>query len=140
MNRDPPFAAADDLDGEDYSASGCSCFRLFCFGSGRDAVEGRGLLQPGGEQKESQRWVATKLREVKEASEMVAGPKWKNFIRRISKYFNKKYRNQFQYDPQSYALNFDDGVGEDDDDGYMFGYSSRFSAPFSGEQRRAAGL
>ncbi|XP_052206914.1 uncharacterized protein LOC127811245 [Diospyros lotus] len=31
-------------------------------------------------------WRSTKLREMKEASEMVAGPKWKNFIRRISEY------------------------------------------------------
>ncbi|KAJ6415475.1 hypothetical protein OIU84_004299 [Salix udensis] len=56
---------------------------------------------------------------IREWSELVAGPKWKTFLRR----FNKKPGGgnppygKFQYDPSSYALNFDEGAKlyEDDD-------------------------
>nr|GMC67251.1 hypothetical protein DM860_005155 [Ipomoea batatas] len=47
------------------------------------------------------------LKKVREWSELVAGPKWKTFIRRFNKHRSKPAK--FQYDPVSYALNFDDG-------------------------------
>lgn len=55
------------------------------------------------------------LMKVREWSELVAGPRWKTFIRR----FNRNSRcsriaQRFQYDPLSYALNFDDSVGASD--------------------------
>lgn len=68
-----------------------------------------------------------KLKKLKEVSEMVAGPKWKNLVRRIGGYLKgKKQRNKFQYDPESYALNFDE---EDDDDCPPTGFSARFAVP-----------
>ncbi|CAN6814339.1 unnamed protein product [Brassica oleracea] len=56
---------------------------------------------------------------IREWSEIVAGPRWKTFIRR----FNRDPRRgrdwdaseKFQYDPLSYSLNFD----ADDDDEYV---------------------
>ncbi|KAL4650781.1 hypothetical protein ACB092_01G113100 [Castanea dentata] len=66
-------------------------------------------------------WLVNKMRQVKEFSELLGGPKWKNFIRLFSMHgINKKRRVQFQYDLQNYALNFDDGInGEVEDDAYL---------------------
>ncbi|XP_021887760.1 uncharacterized protein LOC110807048 [Carica papaya] len=65
------------------------------------------------DQEKQESWLIGRVKKVKELSEVVAGPKWKNFIRRFSHHGiqSKKIRKmQFQYDPQSYALNFDDGM------------------------------
>lgn len=74
---------------------------------------------------------------IREWSELVAGPRWKTFIRR----FNRNSRfggaaaaarvgsTRFQYDPLSYAMNFDEGHGtspEGDYAGYR-DFSSRFA-------------
>ncbi|EYU23644.1 hypothetical protein MIMGU_mgv1a024779mg [Erythranthe guttata] len=66
-------------------------------------------------------WLVEKLKKLKELSEMVAGPKWKNFVRRIGKFCSpKKHVNstqqnaQFQYSPESYALNFSGGDNSED--------------------------
>lgn len=76
---------------------------------------------------------------IREWSELVAGPRWKTFIRR----FNRNARFQggaagagaragstrFQYDPLSYAMNFDEGHGaspEEDYAGYR-DFSTRFA-------------
>ena len=59
----------------------------------------------------------------REWSELVAGPRWKTFLRR----FGRAHRGgaarpaKHQYDPVSYALNFDDSaaaVDNSDDEGY----------------------
>jgi hypothetical protein len=74
---------------------------------------------------------------IREWSELVAGPRWKTFIRR----FNRNARfgsggpaarvgsTRFQYDPLSYAMNFDEGHGaspEGDFTGYR-DFSTRFA-------------
>ncbi|KNA06855.1 hypothetical protein SOVF_177190 [Spinacia oleracea] len=72
------------------------------------------------------------LKKMREWSEIIAGPKWKTFIRR----FNRGGKSatgsgKFQYDPLSYALNFDDGPGQNghlDEDGYFPDFSSRFAS------------
>lgn len=87
------------------SSSRFSCFG-FCFGN-----RGWSLLH-GGEQGEES-WLIKKAKEVKEFTEVVAGPKWKNFIRKLGKYTKKSIMAECrQYDPQSYALNFDDGLDD----------------------------
>lgn len=79
------------------------------------------------------RWWAKPFLKVREWSEIVAGPRWKTFIRR----FRRSSRigrtvSRFQYDPLSYALNFDDGVGQDDDgqeeDAGIRNFSARFAS------------
>ncbi|KAL6524414.1 hypothetical protein OROHE_016085 [Orobanche hederae] len=78
------------------------------------------------------------LKKIREWSEIVAGPRWKTFIRRFNR--NRiggggRHPN-VQYDPLSYAMNFDDGPGrsghfdEAGEDGYYYGsrnFSSRYA-------------
>ncbi|CAL9244644.1 unnamed protein product [Arabidopsis halleri] len=77
-------------------------------------------------------WIRASLK-IREWSEIVAGPRWKTFIRR----FNRDPRRgrdwdaseKFQYDPLSYSLNFDD----DDEDEYvglggLRSFSTRFAS------------
>ncbi|KAI5407036.1 uncharacterized protein LOC127083605 [Lathyrus oleraceus] len=57
---------------------------------------------------------------IREWSEIVAGPRWKTFIRRFNR--NKtgaggyRHAGKYQYDPLSYALNFDEGHNGDLED------------------------
>ncbi|KAK2994954.1 hypothetical protein RJ640_029397 [Escallonia rubra] len=121
---------------EAVSGGGCGCFRLFCFEFGHRDGERKGLLQGEGEQKEA--WLVRKLKTLKVFSELVAGPKWKNFIRKFGKNRNgNKARARYQYDPQSYALNFEDSGDEEEEEGVLLGFSSRFAPPFSSEQPRS---
>lgn len=78
-------------------------------------------------------WWLSAFMKLREWSEVVAGPRWKTFIRR----FNKNSRGccgmkngKFQYDALSYALNFDDGVGEQNVhfDNVFRDFSSRYAA------------
>lgn len=59
------------------------------------------------------------LKKIREWSEIVAGPRWKTFIRRFSRTGRRRNNNNnnnfccnYQYDPLSYALNFDEGAGQ----------------------------
>ncbi|KAI3765807.1 hypothetical protein L2E82_15851 [Cichorium intybus] len=73
------------------------------------------------------------LKKIREWSEIVAGPRWKTFIRRLN--HNKSFGKQsskFQYDPLSYALNFDQGPLQNGDpeaeNEYMIrNFSSRYA-------------
>lgn len=88
------------------SSSRFSCFGFFCFNNRQWS------LLHGGEQREES-WLIEKTKKVKEFTEVVAGPKWKNFIRKLGKYSKKSRMAECrQYDPQSYALNFDDGLDD----------------------------
>ncbi|KAL2464425.1 uncharacterized protein Fot_52381 [Forsythia ovata] len=117
------------------SVGGCACFRLFCFGWNRENQEEKSHLLQG----DKEPWLVKELKKLKEFSEVVAGPKWKNFIRKIGKLCNaKKSKTQFQYSPESYALNFacDD---DDDDDDLVRSFPSRFAPQaFNDQQRKAA--
>lgn len=90
-------------------------------------------------------WAAKKLKEIKEMSEVVAGPKWKNFIRKIGGYFNgnnRRRRNMrrqdFQYDSFEYELNFDNEDDMDDQDRLRF--STKYAPPFNDHATRSTGV
>ncbi|KAM0968939.1 hypothetical protein FF2_016986 [Malus domestica] len=83
----------------------CGCLWALC---GRRIGARRYLLQQQEGEQAKESWLVEKVKKAREISEVLAGPKWKNFIRSFSTIY-KKRRVQFQYDPQSYALNFDDG-------------------------------
>ncbi|KAL3643954.1 hypothetical protein CASFOL_011886 [Castilleja foliolosa] len=71
------------------------------------------------------------LMKVREWSELVAGPKWKTFIRRFNRTGSRSKAGKFQYDPFSYALNFDEGPGQNgqlEDDRIFRDFSSRYAA------------
>ncbi|VVA16933.1 PREDICTED: unknown [Prunus dulcis] len=74
---------------------------------------------------------------LREWSEIVAGPRWKTFIRRFNRNRSGgggssgagRHHGKFQYDPLSYALNFDEGKeDEDDEDGGFRDFSTRFAS------------
>ncbi|KAH1117589.1 hypothetical protein GLYMA_17G091400v4 [Glycine max] len=71
------------------------------------------------------------LKKLREWSEIVAGPKWKTFIRRFNRNRPNKRIPTYQYDPFSYALNFDEGPNgdfNDDDDAALRNFSTRYAA------------
>ncbi|CAK9162819.1 unnamed protein product [Ilex paraguariensis] len=83
-------------------------------------------------EKEETNWWAKSvnaLKKVREWSELVAGPKWKTFIRQFNKHRAKQ--GKFQYDPLSYSLNFDEGPGQNghlEDDRVFRDFSSRYAS------------
>lgn len=71
------------------------------------------------------------LKKIREWSEIVAGPKWKTFIRRFNRNRSGGSRNaKFQYDALSYSLNFDEGPARDsnseESDVRLRDFSSRY--------------
>ncbi|KAK7832054.1 uncharacterized protein LOC136068684 [Quercus suber] len=110
------------------SGSGCSCFRLFDFRQKQsNDNESKHLLQQKGEHN-------------KQVTGVLARLKWNTFMKKFSRFGfnkNKKEKNRFQYDPRSYALNFDDRF-DNDEDALVISFTSRFAAPMRDheEQRR----
>ncbi|XP_008239737.1 PREDICTED: uncharacterized protein LOC103338321 [Prunus mume] len=86
------------------------------------------------------RWWSRGLKafyKLREWSEIVAGPRWKTFIRRFNRNRSGgggssgagRHHGKFQYDPLSYALNFDEGKEDEDDEGGGFrDFSTRFAS------------
>ena len=81
---------------------------------------------------------------MREWSEILAGPKWKTFIRRVGRSQccggggcgdggggNRPDQVGFRYDSWSYSLNFDDGkeTGRSEDEFPYRDYSMRFTSP-----------
>lgn len=115
-----------DLNQQQATFCGCGCFRAFSFKNWR---RGGGDVDGGGT---TTAWMAEKLRKVKEATEVIAGPKWKTFIRKAGGYFNNggnKKNRRFQYDQHSYDLNFNSTANSEDEADMPPSFSARFSAP-----------
>ncbi|CAA7035009.1 unnamed protein product [Microthlaspi erraticum] len=108
-----------------YDPRCCSCFPNFRSRSSTAVgYSAWGRIQTAddnhsGDHSDEPRWWKRAALKIREWSEIVAGPRWKTFIRR----FNRDPRRgrdwdaseKFQYDPLSYSLNFDD----DDEDEYV---------------------
>ncbi|CAN0839579.1 hypothetical protein LINGRAHAP2_LOCUS2613 [Linum grandiflorum] len=127
-----------------FDANSRCCFAFpCCFGSRRPSTSfppssPTSSSSPWWEQ---HRWLSRgfqAIKKVREWSEIVAGPKWKTFIRRFNRnrsggFSNNHRHGKFQYDPLSYALNFDEGKHQDydefDEQGAGFrDFSSRYAA------------
>lgn len=122
----------EDFEEASGSGCGCGCFKGFNFKWWQShEEEGKRLIDQNGGGGEG--WMVEKMKKVKEASEVIAGPKWKNFIRKISGQQKKK---RFQYDEQSYALNFNSRAESEDDEDMPPSFSARFSAPFPAGRRQ----
>ncbi|XP_022131993.1 uncharacterized protein LOC111004972 [Momordica charantia] len=118
----------DDREVGVSSYSSCGCF--FGFGSRQarssDGVRCRYLpLQPH-EDQVKQSWMMKKVKRFKEIIKAVAGRKWRSFISGI---ISKKRSVRFQYDPRSYALNFDEGSGEDGGGSGRHGFRAPSATP-----------
>ncbi|KAK9684686.1 hypothetical protein RND81_10G225600 [Saponaria officinalis] len=140
------------------------CFQLPCFGPGPKPHLTLGGPNSGSTSSSASfwdkirvgesdnRWWArpiTAFKKIREWSEIVAGPKWKTFIRRFNRNGGRHRHGhvsagKFQYDPLSYALNFDEGQGQNghfEEECYVENYpdfSSRFSARPSVELGKGA--
>ncbi|KAA8540845.1 hypothetical protein F0562_024808 [Nyssa sinensis] len=112
------------------------CFCIPCFGSNRSPTVGLNWWHRMRTAEGKDRWWGrgiNGLKKLREWSEIVAGPRWKTFIRRFNRNKSGGVRHgRFQYDPLSYALNFDQGPGQNDNsenDDYEFrNFSSRFAS------------
>lgn len=104
-----------------------------CFASRWERVRSASFSQSHDTIGSGNRWWSRPIRVLKklrEWSEIVAGPKWKTFIRRFNRHRSSKRMAKYQYDPLSYALNFDEGHGQSgdcDDDGFR-NFSTRYAA------------
>lgn len=123
----------------------CSCSFLPCFGSRRSSAVGL-VWWERIRAVQNDHWWARGVRafkKLREWSEIVAGPRWKTFIRRLNR--NKSggsgsggnRHGKFQYDPLSYSLNFDEGPGhkgnfDEEEYGGFRDFSTRYGAPVSG--------
>ncbi|KAL1810310.1 hypothetical protein DCAR_0729998 [Daucus carota subsp. sativus] len=101
------FSPIIDVESNDDVPESLFVKRRFCFcipyGSDNSAAAGLKSLWSSG---------VSSLKKLREWSEIVAGPRWKTFIRRFNR--NKSGgSNKYQYDPLSYALNFDEGPAGD---------------------------
>ncbi|XP_023002532.1 uncharacterized protein LOC111496346 [Cucurbita maxima] len=74
----------------------------------------------------NQSWMMKKVKRFEEIIQAMARSKWRSFINGI---VNKRRSVRFQYDPRSYALNFDHGIGEDGSGGGRHGYSPPSESP-----------
>ncbi|XP_007036163.2 PREDICTED: uncharacterized protein LOC18603868 [Theobroma cacao] len=127
------------------------CFCFPCFSSRRTPTVGLAFwerIRTAQVQSSTSLWARSvrAFRKVREWSEIVAGPRWKTFIRRFNRSKSGSgsvgdgRHGQFHYDPLSYALNFDEGPGqngnfEDDIDyGGFRAFSTRY-ASVSGSEK-----
>ncbi|XP_047328553.1 uncharacterized protein LOC124932004 [Impatiens glandulifera] len=113
------------------------CFCIPCFKSNRSSTTGSNWWHRIREAEQDERWWSkgiTAFKKVREWSEIVAGPRWKTFIRRFNRNKNGGggKHGKFNYDPLSYSLNFDEGTAAtngDSDEEYGFrNFSSRYAS------------
>ncbi|XP_010550111.1 PREDICTED: uncharacterized protein LOC104821066 isoform X2 [Tarenaya hassleriana] len=135
--------AADDMHEAMLTKRGC-CFILPCLGSSQPSDAGSvwwQRIRTADKREADERWWIRGWRKLREWSELVAGPKWKTFIRRLGRHRSccgggisaRPDHGTYRYDPLSYSLNFDDGGAGPNghfDDGVPYrDFSARFTGP-----------
>ncbi|XP_038894780.1 uncharacterized protein LOC120083201 [Benincasa hispida] len=148
-DRDGAFKELEsigEIDGADalLASKRYSCFCFPCFGPRRSASDEVSWWERVKTKAKSTKfdgedhwWTGgiRSLKKLREWSEIVAGPRWKTFIRRFNRNRPATVKlGKFQYDPISYALNFDDGHNGDvdfDGDEYSGGGFQNFSDRFA---------
>ncbi|CAN8256280.1 unnamed protein product [Cochlearia groenlandica] len=144
--------ATDDMHEAMFAKRGC-CFILPCLGSSQPSNHGGSVwwqrIRAVDKLEPDERWWISGWNKMRGWSEIVAGPKWKTFIRRLGRNrccggggrgggygggdggCNRPDQVSFRYDSWSYSLNFDDGkqTGRFDDEFPYRDYSMRFTAP-----------
>ncbi|OMP10657.1 hypothetical protein COLO4_04371 [Corchorus olitorius] len=132
--EEAPEVVDEDIHDRKFSSGGC-CFWIPC----RSAVSSIWWERIAADESagstntsHSERWWTRGWKKVREWSELVAGPKWKTFIRRFKKNHRTGYGGtKFHYDAMSYALNFDEGPGQNGhfDEDFMYrNFSSRYAS------------
>lgn len=130
--------ANDDEDVHDFlfANRGC-CSWIPCLGSATgSSTIGSSWWERIKKAESKDRWWTRGWKKFREWSELVARPKWKNFfIHRFNKNrtgLESSERNaKFNYDPMSYALNFDEGLGQNnhlDEDYLSRDFSCRYAS------------
>lgn len=131
-----------------------SCFWIPCIGSNRRASNWQPIETPSSSStitNTEDSWWFDGWMKIRNWSELIAGPKWKTFIRTFRKNHNcfglfgggvgggggigggeGTKRTKFQYDPHSYAMNFDEGPEQNgnllDDDYLERRFSYRYAS------------
>lgn len=121
----------EDMQETAFRKRGCICFPIPCFSSETSSPSWWERIQiQSPEKNHHHQWWFRGWMKVRELSEIVAGPKWKTFIRRFGKNRNSYVKQgTLNYDPSSYALNFDDGATREDGNFYGYGgFSARYAA------------
>ncbi|KAA0055216.1 hypothetical protein IC582_029748 [Cucumis melo] len=149
-DRDGAFKELESIDGADalLASKRYSCFCFPCFGPNRSGSDELSWWERVKTKAKSTKfdgedhwWTGgiRSLKKLREWSEIVAGPRWKTFIRRFNRNRPATVKlGKFQYDPISYALNFDEGHNNGDVDfegnheytggGGFQNFSDRFAA------------
>ncbi|KAL6955196.1 hypothetical protein U1Q18_012423 [Sarracenia purpurea var. burkii] len=135
----PKDSDSDDETQEILFAQRGCCQWITLFASDRSSISGsicrwERISNASPDKKET--WWSKGLiafKKLREWSELLAGPRWKNFIRRFNKnqFYGGNKIGKFHYDPLSYALNFDDGLRKSlrsDDERFFRDFSSRYAA------------
>ncbi|KAG2300466.1 hypothetical protein Bca52824_036940 [Brassica carinata] len=135
----------DDMHEAMFAKRGC-CFFLPCLGSSQPSGPGGNVwwqrIRTVDKLEPDERWWISGWNKMREWSEILAGPKWKTFIRRVGRSrfcgcggdggsSSRPDQVGFRYDSSSYSLNFDDGkqMGHFEDEFPYRDYSMRFTAP-----------
>ncbi|XVF60350.1 hypothetical protein PTKIN_Ptkin08bG0037900 [Pterospermum kingtungense] len=137
LHRIDEAAAGVDDDDVGFSNRGC-CFWMRCGSAFRsiwwqriaaDDTSSAAAWSTTNKSYKESRWTRA-WKKVRETSELVAGPKWKTFIRRFNKNRAGNRERKFQYDPLSYARNFDEGPGRNsfDEDSMNRIFSFRYAS------------
>ncbi|GMH13368.1 hypothetical protein Nepgr_015209 [Nepenthes gracilis] len=110
------YAHNDDLQDAEFSERGC-CFWVPFLGSSSELGPDRCWERiTAAEVDGEDSWWVRGWKKLREWSEILAGPRWKTFIRRFGKNVRAGRQGKFGYDPLSYAMNFDEGPGGNNDD------------------------